>query len=117
MLSEIHLNKAEVIEFIDLFKVNTTKLEQPMFGFLCEGAMSPEEAKKQTEAKTEWDGIYICAKRPNEDYWDSVSICKDDDGDYLISTDDMSPLPDVYAYSVGEALKEAQDLLIQYIAA
>lgn len=115
MLNLKLFTKKETVEFINSFEANTTKLEEPMIGWYGDGAYELEDALKKVNEGFLPEGISISAKRPDEDYWDSIFIYKDEDDDFLITTDDMSSIPDVYAYSINEALQKAQENLIKYI--
>jgi hypothetical protein len=106
--------KVEVLEFIEKFTEHTTNLEQPMISWVGDGAYELPEAKKMVEDGFIPEGVVMCAKRPNEEYWDSVFIMKDETG-YEISTGDMSGLQDSGADNIDDALKEASILLIKYI--
>lgn len=109
-------SKSESLEFIRLFEANTTTLEKPMIGFYGDGAMSLEEATKLIEDGLEHKGISICAKRPDEEYWESIFIHKDEDDDYLVTTGDMSSLSDKYSPNISDALKLAEIMMLSVIS-
>ncbi len=109
-------NKKETLAFISLFEANTKELEEPMIGFYCEGSMELEEATEMVSNGLVHEGVSVSGKRPNEEYWDSIFIHKEeDDNDYLITTGDMSNVSDQYATEPEEALKKAQKMLLAYI--
>lgn len=109
------LSKSESLEVISLFNTHTKNIEEPMIGFYGDGAMSLEEATVLIEEGLEPEGISICGKRPAEDYWDSVFIHKDEEGDFLVTTGDMSGVPDRYTDDIETAMIIAQKSLIEYI--
>lgn len=107
--------KEEALSFIEKFPQLINKIEEPMIGWYGDGAMELSEAKEQVENGFLPEGISVVGKRPDEDYWDSVFIHKDDDGDYLITTGDMSSVSDKYVNTINDALVVAQKSLIEYI--
>lgn len=114
-MSEQLFSKEQLLSFIEKFEENTNRLIQPMISWAGDGAYELAEAKEMVEDGFLTYGVVMCAKRNEEEYWDSVFITIDDDGDFEISTGDMSGIADVHATSIDEALEEAQDMLFEYI--
>jgi hypothetical protein len=107
--------KKETLDFLTKFNKNTSILEQPMIAWYDDGAYTLEDALEMVEGGFIPEGIKLCAKRPNEEYWDSVLISKESSG-YNVSTDDMSNLPDRNSENITGILKEASALLHEYIS-
>lgn len=108
------ITKNEAFDFIGLFEENTKELSEPMIGWYGDGAISVEDALNDIDRGLEPEGVSIIAKRPDEDYWESVFIHKNEDG-YLVTTGDMSDVPDYVVDTIPEAMEQAQKSLIQYI--
>lgn len=116
MEQTIAISKAEYLEFLNLFKANTTELIEPMPSFFGEGAFEVEDAidfiNNLDDDKLP-ETFVVCGRLKNDEYWNSAYIYKVDGG-FQIVPDNMVPIQDRFSKDIKGAILEAQKTVADY---